>query len=150
MILLRALLCLILFFLVGIANAFANLGDNEEQIETLYGKPIGSAEMAWGPSRVYYSPSYFIGVVFEKGICRAEIFSRRDKQALSDLEIAVLLSAYSGWNPNPKQFDTNLIQWRGPNDLRAEYNVSAKALLISTQRFFDKRNSTPKPRASQN
>jgi hypothetical protein len=150
MIPLRPSVCLILCFLVGIASAFANLGDSEEQIETLYGKPIDSAETAWGPGRIYYSRLYLMAVVFENGISRAEIFSRRDHQALSDLEITVLLSAYRGWNPDPKQSDTTRMQWRGPNDLRAEYTASSKALLISTQRFFDKRNSAPKSRDSEN
>ena len=81
-------------------DAFARLGQTEEQVSALFGKPIdaGKPDKEGVTTNMYKNPSgeYLALVQFLKGHSIAEAYSRVDGAKLSDKEMSIFLQGNSG------------------------------------------------------
>jgi hypothetical protein len=89
-------------------NAFARIGQTEEQVSALFGKSIdpGTPDKEGVTTNMYKNPSgeYFALVQFLKGHSIAEAYSRVDSGKLSEKEMSIFLQGNSGgkeWIKDP-------------------------------------------------
>ena len=107
----KAILILAAAIMIGISDqAFARLGQTEEQVSALFGKPIdvGTPDKEGVTTNMYKNPSgeYIALVQFQKGHSIAEAYSRMDSGKLSEKEISIFLRGNSGgeeWIKDPKK-----------------------------------------------
>ena len=88
----------ILFMIVALtvafsAHSFAALGDTEDQISDLFGKPVdqGFPDRRGISTNMYQKGNYIILVQFLRRLSLAESYTRSDKRDFSEGEIAALL-----------------------------------------------------------
>ena len=91
-------------------DAFARLGQTEEQVSALFGKPIdpGTPDKDGVTTNMYKNPSgeYHALVQFLKGHSIAEAYSRVDGGKLSEKEMSIFLQGNSGgkeWIKDPRK-----------------------------------------------
>ena len=104
-------LILIVVILVALgSSAFARIGQTEEQVSALFGKPIdaGKPDKEGVTTNMYKNPSgeYHALVQFQKGHSIAEAYSRVDGGKLSEKEMSVFLQGNSGgkeWIKDPQK-----------------------------------------------
>ena len=91
-------------------HAFARLGQTEEQVSALFGKPIDAdkPDKEGVTTNTYKNPSgeYIALVQFLKGHSIAEAYSRVDGAKLSEKEMSVFLQGNSGgkeWIKDPSK-----------------------------------------------
>ena len=91
-------------------DAFARLGQTEEQVSALFGKPIdaGKPDKEGVTTNMYQNPSgeYLALVQFQKGHSIAEAYSRVDGGKLSEKEMSIFLqgnSAGKEWIKDPNK-----------------------------------------------
>ena len=87
-------------------EAFARLGNSEEQVAALLGKPteIGKPDTDGVTTNTYKGPYYIALVQFVKGHSVAEAYSRKDQAKLSEKELSIFLegnSAGNKWEKKP-------------------------------------------------
>jgi len=84
--------------------AFAHIGDDEKQIEAIYGKPAKVLEEKGSVRKVGYAVgSVAVVVDFVNGISRCEAFAKQDTSALKDDEIQQMLNVSSVENTTWKE-----------------------------------------------
>jgi hypothetical protein len=90
------------------SDAFGRLGQTEEQVSALFGKPIdaGAPDKEGVTTNMYKNPSgeYHALVQFLKGHSIAEAYSRVDSGKLSDKEMSIFLqgnAAGKEWIKDP-------------------------------------------------
>ena len=96
---------------IGLSGqAFARLGQTEEQVSALFGKPIdaGTPDKEGVTTNMYKNPSgeYHALVQFLKGHSVAEAYSRVDRGKLSEKEMSIFLqgnSAGKEWIKDPRK-----------------------------------------------
>ena len=92
------------------SDSFARLGQTEEQVSALFGKPIdaGTPDKEGVTTNMYKNPSgeYHALVQFLKGHSIAEAYSRVDGGELSEKEMSIFLQGNSGskeWKKDPRK-----------------------------------------------
>jgi hypothetical protein len=107
----KNILILAAAIVVGLSgDAFARLGQTEEQVSALFGKPIdaGTPDKEGVTTNMYKNPSgeYLALVQFLKGHSIAEAYSRVDSAKLSEKEMSIFLQGNSGgkeWIKDPRK-----------------------------------------------
>ena len=122
--------------LLPASRAVARVGETEAQVEARYGKPY-ARDVQRGSLRLfaYRKDDMEIGVIYQDGKSAAELYSKRDKSALSDTEIRVLLDANSAgasWVKAPG----GVPMWK-IESLAYVATYDGHTLSICTQRFLD-------------
>src|SRR4029077_10748696 len=89
---------------VAFGQARASLGEDQKEIEALYGKPQDDdpADADGVKTVTYQKGDYIILVQLYKGQSVAESFTRLDKHKLSEKEVSIFLKANAGgkeWAP---------------------------------------------------
>jgi hypothetical protein len=91
-------------------EAFARLGQTEDQVNALFGKPVdpGKPDRDGITTNMYKNPTgeYLAVVQFLKGRSAAEAYSRVDKRKLSEKELSIFLqgnSAGKEWKKDPRK-----------------------------------------------
>ena len=91
-------------------DAFARIGQTEEQVSALFGKPIDAdpPDKEGITTNTYKNPSgeYIALVQFLKGHSIAEAYSRVDRGKLSEKEMSIFLQGNSGgkeWIKDPSK-----------------------------------------------
>ena len=83
-------------------QAFARLGNTEDQVSALFGKPIdpGKPDNDGITTNTYKNPTddYIAVVQFLKGHSVAEAYSRVDRHKLSEKELSIFLEGNSAGN----------------------------------------------------
>jgi hypothetical protein len=81
--------------LLATSNAFARIGETENEIEARYGKPIVADTEDFRGHRLilFRTNGMEIGVAFRDGKSAMEIYSNQDKSHISANEIQLLLGA---------------------------------------------------------
>jgi hypothetical protein len=89
-------------------QAFARLGNTEDQVAALFGKPVdpGKPDSDGITTNMYKNPTgeYIAVVQFLKGHSVAEAYSRVDSRKLSEKELSIFLegnSAGKEWKKDP-------------------------------------------------
>lgn len=87
-------------------EAFARLGNSEEQVAAVFGKPteIGKPDSNGVTTNTYEGPYYIALVQFVKGHSVAEAYSRKDHGKFSEKELSIFLqgnSAGNKWEKKP-------------------------------------------------
>ena len=89
-------------------HAFARLGQTEDQVNALFGKPVdpGKPDSDGITTNMYKNPTgeYLAVVQFLKGRSVAEAYSRVDRHKLSEKELSIFLdgnSAGKEWKKKP-------------------------------------------------
>ena len=95
---------------------FAALGNTEDEIAELFGKPInqGFPDQKGITTNRYQKGKYIILVQFLRHLSLAESYTRVDKEELSKEEISALLAGNSNgvdWNKNPDK-----LEWKRDDD----------------------------------
>ena len=96
---------------IGLSSqAFARIGQTEEQVSALFGKPIdaGTPDKDGVTTNMYKNPTgeYNALVQFLKGHSIAEAYSRVDGGELSEKEMSIFLQGNSGgkeWIKDPRK-----------------------------------------------
>jgi hypothetical protein len=103
----RTVLLIVMCCLAFGGHVFAALGESDDQIAELFGKPIdqGVPDKKGITTNVYEKGNYIILVQFLKGYSMAESYTRVDKQEFSDKEISAFLEGSSNERPWNKQPD---------------------------------------------
>lgn len=105
----KSILILAAAIVTGMSGqAFARLGQTEEQVSALFGKPFeaGTPDKEGVTTNMYKNPSgeYHALVQFLKGRSIAEAYSRVDGGKLSEKEMSIFLQGNSGgkdWIKDP-------------------------------------------------
>jgi hypothetical protein len=91
-------------------HAFARIGNTEEQVSALFGKPVdlGKPDSNGITTNMYKNPTgeYIAVVQFLKGHSVAEAYSRVDRRKLSEKELSIFLegnSAGKEWKKDPRK-----------------------------------------------
>jgi hypothetical protein len=107
----KCILIIVAAIVIGLSGpAFARLGQNEEQVSALFGKPIDAdkPDKEGVTTNTYKNPSgeYIALVQFLKGHSIAEAYSRVDGGKLSEKEMSIFLQGNSGgkeWIKDPSK-----------------------------------------------
>jgi len=107
----KHILMLAATIVIGLSGqAFARLGQTEEQVSALFGKPIEAdkPDKEGVTTKTYKNPSgeYIALVQFLKGHSIAEAYSRVDGGKLSEKEMSIFLQGNSGgkeWIKDPSK-----------------------------------------------
>ena len=107
----KHILILAATIVIGLSGqAFARLGQTEEQVSALFGKSIDAdkPDKEGVTTNTYKNPSgeYIALVQFLKGHSIAEAYSRVDKGKLSEKEMSIFLQGNSGgkeWIKDPRK-----------------------------------------------
>ena len=77
------------------SNAFARIGETENEIEARYGKPFTADSRDFNGYRlvIFRTSGMQIGVAFRDGKSAAEFYSKQDSSDISANEIQVILAA---------------------------------------------------------
>ena len=102
----RAFFLIVVSCLTLSGNLFAALGDTEDQIADLFGKPVdqGFPNEKGITTNMYQKGNYIILVQFLRRLSLAESYTRVDKSEFSQDEISSLLAGNSDdveWVKNP-------------------------------------------------
>lgn len=110
------------------ARAFAALGNNEIEIENLFGRPVkeGVPDKKSITTNVYGKGNYVILVQFLKHLSLAESYTRTDQKELSQEEIDAFLEGSSNGRPWAK--DPNKLAWE-----RSDHKASAWCVTVRGQ-----------------
>jgi hypothetical protein len=125
----KPILILAAVVVIGISGqAFARLGQTEEQVSALFGKPTDTdpPDKEGVTTNTYKNPSgeYIALVQFQKGHSIAEAYSRVDKGKLSEKEMSAFLQGNSGGKEWIK--DPNKLAWeRSDHRAKAWYETLA-------------------------
>jgi hypothetical protein len=91
-------------------GAFGRLGQTEDQVNALFGKPVdpGKPDSDGITTNMYKNPTgeYLAVVQFLKGHSVAEAYSRVDRHKLSEKELSIFLegnSAGKEWKKDPRK-----------------------------------------------
>jgi hypothetical protein len=108
------------------SNAFARIGQTEEQVSALFGRSIdaGTPDKEGVTTNIYKNPSgeYLALVQFLKGHSIAEAYSRVDGRQLSEKEMSIFLQGNSGGKEWIK--DPNKLAWeRSDHRAKAWYET---------------------------
>jgi hypothetical protein len=114
---------------IGLSSeAFARLGQTEEQVNALFGKPIdpGTPDKEGVTTNMYKNPTgeYHALVQFLKGHSIAEAYSRVDGGKLSEKEMSTFLQGNSGGNEWIK--DSSKLAWE-----RSDHRAKAWSETLS-------------------
>ena len=114
---------------IGLSGqAFARIGQTEEQVSALFGKPIdvGTPDKEGVTTNMYKYPSgeYHALVQFRKGRSIAEAYSRVDGGKLSEKEMSIFLQGNSGGKEWIK--DPHKLAWE-----RSDHRVKAWSETLS-------------------
>jgi hypothetical protein len=120
---------LVLILVLGVffsAHAFAALGNDETEIENLFGTPLkqGAPDKKGITTNLYQKGNYVILVQFLNHLSLAESYMRRDQHEFSQQEINAFLEGSS--NGRPWKKDPNKQAWE-----RADHK--AKAWCVTVQ-----------------
>lgn len=92
------------------SQAFARLGQTEDQVNALFGKPAdpGKPDSDGLTTNMYKNPTreYLAVVQFLKGHSVAEAYSRVDRHRLSEKELSIFLQGNSSgkeWKKDPRK-----------------------------------------------
>jgi hypothetical protein len=107
----KHILIVVATIVIGLSGqAFARLGQTEEQVSALFGKPIDAdkPDKEGVTTNTYKNPSgeYIALVQFLKGHSIAEAYSRVDGGKLSEKEMSIFLQGNSGgkeWIKDPSK-----------------------------------------------
>src|SRR4030095_8673217 len=125
---------LLLFFLMMTfaAQLFARLGNNEAQIEELYGKPVktGSPDKRGVTTNRYEKGDYIILIQFLKHLSIAESFTRTDQRDFSDEELDHFLEGRT-YSSHAWIKDPNRLEW-----VRIDHHARAWCRNISGRPTF--------------
>jgi hypothetical protein len=107
----KHILIVVATIVIGLSGqAFARLGQTEEQVSALFGKPIDAdkPDKEGVTTNTYKNPSgeYIALVQFLKGHSIAEAYSRVDGAKLSEKEMSIFLQGNSGgkeWIKDPSK-----------------------------------------------
>jgi hypothetical protein len=110
-ILMKRVLILVAILAAGLSDqAFARLGQTEDQVNALFGKPIdpGKPDSDGITTNMYKNPTgeYIAVVQFLKGHSVAESYARVDSRKLSEKELSIFLqgnSAGKEWKKDPRK-----------------------------------------------
>lgn len=135
----KTILILAAAIVIGLSGqAFARLGQTEEQVSALFGKPIDTdpPDKEGVTTNTYKNPSgeYIALVQFQKGHSIAEAYSRVDKGKLSEKEMSAFLQGNSGGKEWIK--DPNKAAWeRSDHRAKAWYETLSgrPTLLVQTK-----------------
>jgi hypothetical protein len=125
----KPILILAATIVLGLSGqAFARLGQTEEQVSALFGKPTdaGTPDKEGVTTNMYKNPSgtYHALVQFLKGHSIAEAYSRVDSGKLSEKEMSIFLEGNSGgkeWTKDPRK-----LAWeRSDHRAKAWYETAA-------------------------
>jgi len=103
----KRVLILVAILAAGLSGqAFARLGNSEEQVAALLGKPteIGKPDSDGVRTNTYESRYYIALVQFVKGYSVAEAYSRKDRAKFSEKELSIFPdgnSAGKEWKKKP-------------------------------------------------
>jgi hypothetical protein len=86
----------------------ARIGNTEDQVAELYGKPINQGEMDKNAviTNTYHKGDYLILVQLFRGCSIAESYTRADKHEFSENELSTFLEASAGgqeWEKDPNR-----------------------------------------------
>ena len=106
----RTLFLILLADLALSGNAFAALGNSENEIADLFGKPVeqGFPDKRGITTNTYQKGKYIILVQFLNHLSLAESYTRVDKEEFSQDEVEALLAGNSDglmWNKNPDKME---------------------------------------------
>lgn len=121
---------------LAVSSAAARLGEAQTQIEARYGKPYARSSPGGFEFHSYHKARIDIDVAYKNGKSVAEFYYKRDRQAMSETEIRVLMdanSAGSKWFKLIEGPDHPL--WQNGLDYRAFY--TNRKLTICTTRFME-------------
>jgi len=104
----RTLIVTVIFTLFLSSSAFAALGNNESEIENLFGTPVkeGAPDNKGLTTNLYQKGNYVILVQFLSHLSLAESYTRTDQHELSQKEIDAFLEGSSNgrpWTKNPSK-----------------------------------------------
>ena len=121
----RKLVIIFIFGLFFSARAFAALGNNESEVEGLFGTPLkeGAPDKKGVTTNLYQKGNYVILVQFLKHLSLAESYMRADKQELSQREIDAFLEGSSNGRAWTK--DPNKLAWE-----RADHKAKAWCVTV--------------------
>jgi hypothetical protein len=131
----KYILMVVATIVIGLSGqAFARLGQTEEQVSGLFGKPIdaGTPDKEGVTTNTYKNPSgeYHALVQFLKGHSIAEAYSRVDGGKLSEKEMSIFLQGNSGGKEWIK--DASKLAWeRSDHRAKAWYEtLSGRPTLL--------------------
>jgi len=106
----RILVLVVISSITLSGTVFAALGDTEEAVADLFGKPVdqGFPNARGVTTNSYQKGNYMILVQFLAHLSLAESYTRVDKQELSNNEISALLDGNSngrGWEKDPDKME---------------------------------------------
>jgi hypothetical protein len=102
----RILVLIVILCVFSSGHLFAALGDTEDEIADLFGKPVeqGFPDKNGITTNRYQKGNYIILVQFLRHLSLAESYTRVDKGEFTKEEISALLAGNSNdldWNKNP-------------------------------------------------
>lgn len=108
----RILVLIVILCVFSSGHLFAALGDTEDEIADLFGKPVeqGFPDKNGITTNRYQKGNYIILVQFLRHLSLAESYTRVDKEEFTKEEISALLAGNSNdldWNKNPDK-----LEWR--------------------------------------
>jgi hypothetical protein len=132
----RSLTLVFILCAIFSAHAFAALGNNETEIENLFGKPVreGAPDKKGVTTNVYEKGNYVILVQFLNHLSLAESYTRTDKNDLSQKEIDAFLDGSS--NGRPWMKDPNKQAWERIDRKASAWTVTVRGqptLLIEAR-----------------
>lgn len=106
----RILVVIVIFGIVLSSSALAALGNTEDEVADLFGKPTeqGFPDTKGITTNMYQTGKYIILVQFLRHLSLAESYTRVDRQEFSNDEISALLDGNSngrGWEKNPDKLE---------------------------------------------
>ena len=106
----RTLLLILFAGLALSSDAFAALGNSENEITDLFGKPVeqGFPDKRGITTNTYQKGKYIILVQFLNHLSLAESYTRVDKEEFAQDEVEALLAGNSNglmWNKNPDKME---------------------------------------------
>jgi hypothetical protein len=129
--------CCITALVLFAATVFARIGETEAQIEKRYGKPTSS----FGSTKAYLHRDFFIIVTFDNGVSGIETYEKRNRGAISALNIRKLLDANGGGNKWHKSNRTDFEFQYTQKTRFAEYNRVTNTLTIAEYEALSRINA---------
>jgi hypothetical protein len=122
------------------AQAFARLGNSEEQVAALLGKPTdpGKPDSDGITTNMYKNPTgeYIAVVQFLKGHSVAEAYSRVDRHKLSEKELSIFLEGNSAGNKWEKKPGKKAAWIRSDHRARAWYETVSGHPTLMVQAHY--------------
>jgi len=121
-------------------QAFARLGDTEQQIAALYGNPVDNDKPDENGviTNTYHKGDYLILVQLLKGHSVAESYTRMDRARFSEKELSTFLKASAAGQEWNKQSGKKLSWERGDHRASAWCEtLSGRPTLLIQARYHD-------------